>query len=139
MEALTMKALCVRQPYAEVIARGIKTIEVRTWETKHRGPILIVASSNAYPEDMPLFDLTDRDCPRSTAVCVVDLVDIGHPRRPTPEQARAACCDLQRGDLLWHIVRPRRVRPFAVKGKLRLFDLPDDLISVDLSTLHIGG
>ena len=33
-----MKALSVPQPWAEVIARGEKTIEVRTWSTKHRGP-----------------------------------------------------------------------------------------------------
>lgn len=30
-------ALSIRQPWAELILRGTKTIEVRSWPTKHRG------------------------------------------------------------------------------------------------------
>lgn len=38
-----IKALSVRQPWASLIASGRKTIELRTWSTKYRGPILILA------------------------------------------------------------------------------------------------
>ena len=38
-----MKALSVQQPWAELIARGEKTIEVRNRNTRHRGPLLIVS------------------------------------------------------------------------------------------------
>ncbi len=38
-----MKALSIKQPWAAAIATGLKTIETRTWKTKYRGPILIVA------------------------------------------------------------------------------------------------
>lgn len=38
-------ALSVRQPWADRIARGIKTIELRTWRTNYRGPLLICAAS----------------------------------------------------------------------------------------------
>lgn len=39
-----MKALSLRHPYAELLANGQKTIELRSWNTKHRGKFLIHAS-----------------------------------------------------------------------------------------------
>lgn len=42
-----MKAITVKQPYAKLIASGIKNIENRTWKTNYRGRILIHAASNS--------------------------------------------------------------------------------------------
>lgn len=39
-----MKTLSIRQPWASLIAHGIKDIENRTWPTKYRGRIYIHAS-----------------------------------------------------------------------------------------------
>jgi ASC-1-like (ASCH) protein len=39
-----MKCLSLRQPYAELVVTGKKTIEIRTWNTKFRGVFLIHAS-----------------------------------------------------------------------------------------------
>ena len=63
-----LKALSVRQPFANLIADGSKTIEVRTRGTTHRGPLLIVSSKRP---DVP---------PAGCAVAVVNLVD----SRPGP-------------------------------------------------------
>lgn len=41
-----MKALSIKQPWASLIAHGIKNIENRTWKTKFRGRIYIHASGN---------------------------------------------------------------------------------------------
>ena len=41
-----MKAVTVCQPYAELIARGDKVIENRTWPTSYRGPLLIHAGKS---------------------------------------------------------------------------------------------
>lgn len=40
-----MKALSIKQPWASLIAHGIKDIENRTWKTKFRGRIYIHASA----------------------------------------------------------------------------------------------
>jgi len=40
-----MKALSIKQPWASLIAHGIKDIENRTWRTHFRGKIYIHASS----------------------------------------------------------------------------------------------
>jgi hypothetical protein len=39
-----MKTLSIKQPWAHLIASGIKNIENRTWQTKYRGRIYIHAS-----------------------------------------------------------------------------------------------
>lgn len=42
-----MKALTIRQPWASLIAHGVKTIETRSWRTHYRGPIAIHAGATA--------------------------------------------------------------------------------------------
>lgn len=39
-----MKALTLHQPWATLVAYGIKTIETRSWSTRHRGPLAIHAA-----------------------------------------------------------------------------------------------
>jgi hypothetical protein len=39
-----MKCLSIKQPHAELLVSGRKTIELRTWNTKFRGEFLIHAS-----------------------------------------------------------------------------------------------
>lgn len=40
----TLKVLTVQQPWATLLALGLKQFETRTWKTSHRGPLLIHAS-----------------------------------------------------------------------------------------------
>lgn len=40
-----MKALTIRQPWATLIAYGVKTIETRSWHTNYRGPVAIHAGA----------------------------------------------------------------------------------------------
>jgi predicted transcriptional regulator len=47
-----MKALSIKQPWASLIAHGIKNIENRTWKTKFRGRIYIHASSIRVKSDI---------------------------------------------------------------------------------------
>ena len=44
-----MKALSIIQPWASLIATGIKDIENRTWRTNYRGEFLIHASAKRLP------------------------------------------------------------------------------------------
>jgi hypothetical protein len=41
-----MKCLSLKQPFADLLALGEKTIELRKWNTKYRGKFLIHASKN---------------------------------------------------------------------------------------------
>ena len=41
-----MKALSLKQPWADLIVSGVKPIENRKWKSSYRGPLLIHASKN---------------------------------------------------------------------------------------------
>ncbi|MBK6692827.1 MAG: ASCH domain-containing protein [Myxococcales bacterium] len=47
-----MRALSVKQPWAELIAAGKKKIEYRTWSVDLRGELLIVASKSRNDDDV---------------------------------------------------------------------------------------
>ncbi len=50
-----MKALSIKQPWASLIAHGIKDIENRTWKTKFRGRIYVHASGKPANEPNQIF------------------------------------------------------------------------------------
>jgi len=119
-----MRALNVRQPWAELIAQGRKRIEVRTWPTTHRGPLVIVASL-AYAPNAPR-ELWDVDGGRGVAVCVVELVDVRRPER-LAEDEHFAMTTLGPTLWCWCLAHARRVVPAPVRGQLGLFTLPADV------------
>lgn len=103
-----MKALSVKQPWANMIASGEKTIELRIWETDYRGPLLICSSKRPYIE------------PAGCAIAIVDLVDC---RRATKADEEKACSIIWTTDYAWVLDNVRRIIPFKVKGELNLFDV----------------
>lgn len=52
-----MKALSLRQPWAELILLGRKTVETRTWNTSFRGPFLLHAARQVDVEAMDAFGM----------------------------------------------------------------------------------
>ena len=50
-------ALSIRQPWAELILSGRKTIEIRTWSTSYRGPLWLHAGRKEDPELQRYFKL----------------------------------------------------------------------------------
>lgn len=51
-----MKAITIKQPWASLIALGIKDIENRTWKTNYRGRVLIHSSAKPDVEPYRLFN-----------------------------------------------------------------------------------
>jgi hypothetical protein len=85
MSAGTIPALTFHQPWASAIARGAKSIETRSWSTKHRGKLLIHAGKSKIGDDLthPVW-LNDcmidfpafRDLPFGAIIAVCDLVTV---------------------------------------------------------------
>lgn len=106
-----MKALSVRQPFADNIARGIKTLEIRSWPTHYRGDLLICAAKKRHG-----------DLPTGIAVAIVTVSDC-RPCVPGDDDA-GACCEPDEGDFAWVLTDVRPIKPFPVLGRLGLFDVP---------------
>lgn len=115
-----LKAVSMYPEWAMMVALGMKTVECRTWSTSHRGDLLVCSSSRRSDGFVS-----------GHALCVVDLLSVeafGHrhmvaagfgPHDDVPDSAMA-----------WLLGDVRLVRPFPVKGRLHLFDVPDDSIEV---------
>lgn len=120
-------ALSVKQPWANLICTGRKTIETRIWRTSYRGELLLCAGLQ------PAID------PCGCAICLVALVAC----RPMQTEDWAAACiapyttsPFAREDRStsapqivygWHLANIRPVPPLPVRGRLRIFrvTLPD--------------
>ena len=74
-----MKALSLKQPFAELILQGRKKIELRKWKTSFRGEFLIHASKNVDKEAMNEFGFGfGFDLPIGCIVGRAELIDIKH-------------------------------------------------------------
>lgn len=107
-----MKALSLRQPWANLIVDGKKSIETRTWSTSYRGDIIIYSSKKP--------DIA----PAGYALAIVELYDVVPMG---PEHEEGACCEVYPGALAWMLRNIRKIDPpFKVKGSLGLFEVRKD-------------
>lgn len=113
-----MRALSVKQPWAELIASGKKKIEYRTWKVELRGDLLLVASASRQDDECEEEGLDPKALVYGAAVCVVDLWKI------TGEA----------GDYEWHVRSPRRVEPVALRGYAAIYNVDDAKIVLRAST-----
>lgn len=132
-----MKALTVLQPWASLLVRGAKVHETRSWQTAHRGPILIHAGRR-FPDSArdlaalePFFSALGRtrpnDLPRGAILGVATIADC-IPTEALADLAPAerAFGDYNPGRWAWHITDPTPLAvPIACNGKLGLFDVDD--------------
>lgn len=78
--ASQLVAISVKQPWAALLAAGVKTIEIRTWRTRRLGPVLIHASKR--PDERPIAwkkittpELTELASLRGGFIGIGDIVD----------------------------------------------------------------
>ena len=70
-----MKAITIKQPFASLIAAGLKEYEFRTWKTSYRGKVLIHAGKVADGKAMKKFACYELDDPRGLIIAKADLTD----------------------------------------------------------------
>jgi hypothetical protein len=103
-----MRALSIKQPWANLIAGGAKTIETRTWYTSYRGKMLIVSSKKP---KIP---------PAGYVIAIADLVDC---RPMTKNDEQAAMCEIYPRAYSWVLSNVVKLDPFPLKGTLGLFHI----------------
>jgi hypothetical protein len=113
-------ALGVRQPWAELILRGLKTIEVRTVPTSVRGPIYlytskVLATTPAAQSAIQRHSLDVDALPRGLLVGTVDIVAC-EPCRPADADRACLTPDIIAGKLAWQLANPQRLQaPLKVR------------------------
>lgn len=111
-----MKALSVHPAYAMKIVGGQKTIECRSWKTDYRGDIVICSTAKKFAGTIP-----------GHAIGVVELADIRPFTRADLDAALMLKKEYQEKMYAWILKNPRFIVPFAVKGKLSLWNCDHDI------------
>lgn len=91
---MSMKTITLHQPWASLVAQGVKTIETRSWKTSYRGPLAIHAGMAVADVKLGPFrvdfgspdilldsyhlagDGTVYPLPRGAVVAIAQLVDV---------------------------------------------------------------
>jgi hypothetical protein len=128
----TVPALSIRQPWVELILRGVKSVELRQWTTDYRGPLWLHAPMKVenvpslVPGDAPLFTGGYVGCAVLRTVLIMDI------RRW--EGWRVEHCDpgpYVPGSFGWVLSDVVRFRdPLPAPGKLGLFEPSPDHLAI---------
>lgn len=136
------RVLTVKQPWASLIAKGVKDVENRTWHTQYRG-LLAIHAGQSYDEtahldpvagatftDHPVIRRLRRpELPTAAIVALVDLQDV-HSYRECQSANRGAMCSLwgQAEAIHWVLGNVRELAdPFPWPGGLGLRKLSPEV------------
>ena len=70
-----MKVITIKQPFASLIAAGVKEYEFRTWKTKYRGEIFIHAGKGIDKKAMKKFEEYGLEYPSGCIIAKANLSD----------------------------------------------------------------
>jgi predicted transcriptional regulator len=122
-----MRALSIRQPWAELILSGRKTIETRTWRTSRRGLIVIHAGWIVEEDICALYGFDPAALARGGLVGTVEVTDVFDFTAETWHDLRDQHCvpdDDPAGRVGWRLANPRRLRKLIpLRGLPGLFPL----------------
>lgn len=121
-----MKALSLKQPWAELVVSGKKTIELRNWNTSFRGEFLVHASLN--PNKQAMKRLGFAELPLGCIVGKATLVSVKTYQNKQEFDADANKHFATPGWYDEHakgfILRDAtRIEPKPLKGKLNFFEV----------------
>lgn len=142
-EGAGVKAISLHQPWATLLASGVKRYETRSWPTRHRGPLVIHAGKTWNDEILheclvgPLAAALHAACvlgselPLGAFVGVVEVVAC----KPTyggihESGAEWALGDWSPGRFAWDCQNARRLeRPIPARGYQRIWNITDEQLA----------
>ena len=117
-----LKVLSLKQPFAELVVSGKKTIELRKWNTKFRGEFLVHASMSPDKEAMKRFGFADLPCGcivgKATLIEVKEYVSAEEHKK----DAGKHLADSYWGNYGFVLENAQRVTPIQIKGKLGFWE-----------------
>lgn len=140
-----MKCVSLHQPWAHAVLHLGKTVENRTWATRHRGPLLIHAARSLVSLDAqnPTYwrrvlgvELPDRG--KLTFGAILGVVDVVACVKVGPGGDLGefgASKWAEDGFYAWVLENPRPfTAPIEYRGAQQLFDVADDLLPPEFRT-----
>lgn len=125
-----MKVITVKQPFATLIAEGLKEYEFRTWKTKYRGDLLIHAGKGIDKKAMKKYAEYNLEYPNGCIIAKVELVDCIEIDDKTREKLKSKN-PLVYSNIIknkewkgygFKLKNIKKVKPIPIKGKLSLWN-----------------
>jgi len=117
-----MKALSLKQPFAELILQGRKKIELRKWNTKFRGEFYIHASKVPDKAAMKTFGFDS--LPTGAILGKATLVDVKHykTKKEHDKDKKLHLASTSWGNYGFILKNPKRIKPIPCKGALNFWN-----------------
>lgn len=125
-----MKVLTIKQPFASLIAEGIKEYEFRTWKTKYRGELLIHAGKGIDKKAMKEFEKYNLEYPSGCIIAKVNLTDcifIDNQAREMLQTKNSLVYESIIKQTEWkgfgfQLENVKKIEPISMNGKLSLWE-----------------
>ena len=131
-----MKVITVKQPFATLIAEGLKEYEFRTWKTKYRGDILIHAGKGIDKKAMKTYEHLNLEYPSGyiiAKVTITDCIYIDNNIRKLLKDKNSLVYYGIINDENWNgygfkLENVEKIKPIPMNGKLSLwnYDYPQE-------------
>ncbi len=131
----SLKVITIKQPFATLIAKGLKQYEFRTWKTKYRGELLIHAGKTIDKKAMERYKNFSFEYPTSCIIAKVDLTNCVLIDETMKNKLRKENETIYYGvlqDENWHgygfqLENVREMDPIYIKGKLGLWNYEGEI------------
>lgn len=125
-----MKVITIKQPFATLIAEGVKEYEFRTWKTKYRGKVLIHAGKGIDKKAMKKFEYLKFKYPTGCIIAKADLTDcicIDDKTRKILKEKNSLVYSHVINDTTWKgfgfkLENIRKIKSIPINGKLSLWN-----------------
>lgn len=125
-----MKVITIKQPFASLIAEGLKEYEFRTWKTNYRGEILIHAGKGIDKKAMKKFEQYHLEYPSGCIIAkayLSDCIKINNEKRSELKEKNPLVYSGVIKDLEWEgygfkLENVTKIKPIPINGKLSLWD-----------------
>ena len=125
-----MKVLTLKQPWATLVAEGIKKYEFRSWKTSYRGKLLIHAGAGIDKKEMIKFEHLNLEYPSKQIIAEVELEDCLKLDDTLNDiiisENNIAYGSKKRTGYAWKLKNVRKIKSSKqINGKLGLWNIDD--------------
>lgn len=126
-----MKVITIKQPFATLIAEGLKEYEFRTWKTSYRGEILIHAGKGVDKKAMERFKYLNLEYPSGCIIAKATITDCVYIDEEMKQKLQQKDDKVYYGvinkDSNWKgygfkLENVEKISPIEIKGKLSLWN-----------------
>lgn len=125
-----MKVITIKQPFATLIAEGLKEYEFRTWKTNYRGPIFIHAGKGIDKKAMKRYEHLHLDYPSGCIIAECELIDCikidNEVRNKLKEKNKEIYASIIKhtewDGYGFQLDKVKKISPIPISGKLSLWE-----------------